>query len=61
MTIVAAWLGQRSLAERVAVLLAANLLLVACAQVRIPLPFTPVPITGQTFGVLLLGALLGRR
>ena len=23
------------------------------AQVVIPLPFTPVPITGQTFGVLL--------
>lgn len=61
MTIVASWLRQRSLAERVAVLLVANLLLVACAQVRIPLPFTPVPITGQTFGVLLLGALLGRR
>lgn len=31
------------------------------AQVRIPLPFTPVPITGQTFGVLLIGAALGAR
>jgi biotin transport system substrate-specific component len=31
------------------------------AQVRIPLPFTPVPITGQTFGVLLIGAGLGAR
>ncbi len=30
------------------------------AQVRIPLPFTPVPITGQTFAVLLSGAALGR-
>jgi biotin transport system substrate-specific component len=39
----------------------ANLLLIACSQVRIPLPFTPVPITGQTFGVLVLGALLGSR
>jgi biotin transport system substrate-specific component len=29
------------------------------AQVRIPLPFTPVPITGQTFAVLLTGAALG--
>lgn len=29
------------------------------AQVRIPLPFTPVPITGQTFAVLLSGAALG--
>lgn len=37
------------------------MLLVVCSQVRIPLPFTPVPITGQTFGVLLLGALLGSR
>jgi biotin transport system substrate-specific component len=36
-------------------------LLIACAQIRIPLPFTPVPITGQTFGVLLTGALLGSR
>jgi biotin transport system substrate-specific component len=29
------------------------------AQVSIPLPFTPVPITGQTFAVLLVGASLG--
>ncbi len=32
-----------------------------CAQIRIPLPFTPVPITGQTFAVLLAAVLLGRR
>jgi biotin transport system substrate-specific component len=31
------------------------------AQVRIPLPFTPVPITGQTFAVLLTGIALGSR
>lgn len=30
------------------------------AQVRIPLPWSPVPITGQTFAVLLSGVLLGR-
>ena len=29
------------------------------AQIRIPLPFTPVPITGQTFAVLLSGGVLG--
>jgi biotin transport system substrate-specific component len=29
------------------------------AQVSIDLPFTPVPITGQTFAVLLVGASLG--
>ena len=31
------------------------------AQVVIRLPFTPVPITGQTFGVLLGGMALGSR
>lgn len=30
------------------------------AQIRIPLATTPVPITGQVFGVLLAGALLGK-
>jgi biotin transport system substrate-specific component len=29
------------------------------AQIKIPLGFTPVPITGQTFAVLLVGAMLG--
>ena len=29
------------------------------AQIAIPLPFTPVPITLQTFSVLLAGAALG--
>lgn len=35
--------------------------LAATAQVRIPLPGTPVPVTGQTFGVLLLAAAYGSR
>jgi len=29
------------------------------AQISIPLPFTPVPLTGQIFGVFLVGAILG--
>jgi biotin transport system substrate-specific component len=29
------------------------------AQVAVPLPFTPVPVTGQTFAVLLTAAALG--
>ncbi|MFZ8853683.1 MAG: biotin transporter BioY [Armatimonadota bacterium] len=61
MTALAVWLRERTLSERLLVLGVANLLLIACAQVRIPLPFTPVPITGQTLGVLLTGALLGSR
>lgn len=36
-----------------------SLLVAAFAQIRIPLPFTPVPITGQTLAVLLVGATLG--
>jgi biotin transport system substrate-specific component len=31
------------------------------AQIRIPLPWSPVPVTGQTLSVLLAGAILGRR
>lgn len=31
------------------------------AQIRIPLGFTPIPLTGQTFAVLLTGAALGWR
>jgi biotin transport system substrate-specific component len=36
-----------------------NILLVLSAKIMIPLPFTPVPITGQTFAVLLIGVVLG--
>ena len=57
MNVLTIWLRERTLAERLLILAIANLLLIACAQIRIPLPFTPVPITGQTFGVLLTGAL----
>lgn len=39
----------------------ANLLMVLCAQVAIPLPWTPVPLTLQTFGVMLVAVLLGAR
>ncbi|HJQ32296.1 MAG TPA: biotin transporter BioY [Pyrinomonadaceae bacterium] len=38
-----------------------SLLTAAAAQVVVPLPWTPVPLTGQTFAVLLTGALLGPR
>jgi biotin transport system substrate-specific component len=38
-----------------------SLLMALSAQIEIPLGFTPVPITGQTFAVLLIGALFGSR
>ncbi len=31
-----------------------------CAQIIIPLPWTPVPVTAQTFAVLMAGVVLGR-
>lgn len=37
------------------------LFVAAMAQLKIALPFTPVPLTGQTFAVLLAGATLGSR
>ncbi len=37
-----------------------NLILVATAYISFNLPFSPVPITGQTFGVLLIAMALGR-
>ncbi len=54
------WLPNVNQKAREALLIVAGALWVALlAQVRIPLPFTPVPITGQTFAVLLVGAALG--
>ena len=38
-----------------------SLLNALCAQIFFLLPGTPIPVTGQTFGVLLTGALLGPR
>jgi len=37
-----------------------SLLMAVFAQIRLPLPFTPVPITGQTLAALLVGAALGK-
>jgi biotin transport system substrate-specific component len=45
----------------VLLVVAASLLTAAAAQVAVPLPFSPVPLTGQTFAVLLAGAVLGAR
>lgn len=44
-----------------ALILAGSALVALSARVAIPLPFTPVPVTAQTFAVLLVGAALGSR
>jgi biotin transport system substrate-specific component len=48
-------------ARQVAIVIAASLFVALCARVTVPLPFTPVPLTLQNFGVLAVGLLLGSR
>jgi biotin transport system substrate-specific component len=49
------------LAQQVAIVIGASLFVALCARVTLPLPFTPVPLTLQNFGVLLVGLTLGSR
>jgi biotin transport system substrate-specific component len=45
----------------ISLVVGASLVTGIAAQVAVPLPWTPVPLTGQTFAVLLSGAVLGAR
>jgi biotin transport system substrate-specific component len=49
------------LAQQGAIVIGASLFVAVCARVSVPLPFTPVPLTLQNFGVLLVGLSLGSR
>jgi biotin transport system substrate-specific component len=51
--------ARRGLAYDAVVVVCGSLVVAALAQVSVRLPFTPVPVTGQTLGVLLVGASLG--
>jgi len=51
--------GRSALAYDVSLILAGSVLLALTGRVSFYLPISPVPITGQTFAVLLAGALLG--
>ncbi len=48
-------------AKQSAIVIGASLFVALCARVTVPLPFTPVPLTLQNFGVLVVGLLLGSR
>ena len=48
-------------ASQVAIVIGASLFVALCARITLPLPFTPVPLTLQNFGVLLVGLALGPR
>lgn len=58
-------LGQRTrsqeMAKQTAIVIGASLFVAVCARVTLPLPFTPVPLTLQNFGVLAVGLVLGSR
>ncbi len=60
-TLVGASVAPLDWVRSVALVVAFSLFVALCARIVIPLPFTPVPLTGQTFAVLLTGALLGSR
>ncbi len=51
---------ESALTRDILLVLAFNVMLVITAQISISLPFTIVPVTGQTFGVLLTAMALGR-
>ena len=57
----AAWTNASPWLRTPAVIVGGSLLLAICAHVSIPLWFTPVPLSLQPFGVLLLGFLLAPR
>src|SRR2546427_10807958 len=47
--------------KQAGIVIGASLVVALCARVTVPLPFTPVPLTLQNFGVLLVGLCLGSR
>ncbi len=51
----------RTRAAQVAMVVLGSLLMALGAHVAIPVPFSPVPITGQTFTLAIVVALLGTR
>jgi biotin transport system substrate-specific component len=50
-----------SRARHIFLIVAGTLVIYLAARVSIPVPGSPVPVTGQTFGVLLVGGALGFR
>jgi len=55
-----AWRSHTSLVNKVIMAFFMACITGIMAQVIIPLPWTPVPITAQTFAVLMAGVVLGR-
>jgi biotin transport system substrate-specific component len=54
-------LRKEALLYDIILVLGASVFMALSAQIAFNVPFSPVPITGQTFAVILTGALLGSR
>ena len=54
------WRYELSVPKKLALALGMACLIGLVAQIRVVIPWSPVPVTGQTFAVLLAGVLLGR-
>lgn len=54
------WRHELSIPKKLALALVMVAVTALLAQLKFPLPWSPVPITGQTLGVLLAGVLLGQ-
>ena len=53
--------GKTSFFNNILLIIAGSVLIALTAQIAIPVAGSPVPATGQTFGVLLVGMALGSR
>jgi biotin transport system substrate-specific component len=53
--------GRAEWIKQAAIVVSASLFVACCARITLPLPFTPVPLTLQNFGVLVVGLVLGPR
>lgn len=51
----------RTVVGDAALIVGGSALIALAARVAVPLPFSPVPVTGQTFAVLVTAAILGAR
>lgn len=54
------WRKELSVPWKIALAVGFAILTALLAQIKVAVPWSPIPITGQTFAVLLAGVLLGR-
>ena len=58
-TLKSAFITRATVSSQISLILTGTVFLAVMAQISIPIPGSPVPLTGQTLGVLLLGTAYG--